>query len=213
MSTRHDYYQTDTLVYISIYRKKVAEDELKVESLAHSLKVSVGDETLLDLQPLWADINPASTATKVFGTKVEIKLEKSNPGPSWPNLTRSAQDQDQDQPLASTSTYIQPPTASTSTTSNPANLTSTSASSAPTGPRRNKFDTLDLDADLEEDQDQAGKGTSEKDLEKFFQTLYGDLPPEGRRAMMKSFTESGGTVLSTDWGDVGGRKVEAQPPK
>ena len=34
------------------------------------LKVSVGDETLLDLQPLWADINPGSTATKVFGTKV-----------------------------------------------------------------------------------------------------------------------------------------------
>jgi suppressor of G2 allele of SKP1 len=144
--------------------------------------------------------------------QVEIKLEKSNPGPSWPNLTRSAQDQDQDQPLASTSTYIQAPTSSTSTTSDPANLTSTSASSAPTGPRRNKFDTLNLDADLEEDQDQAGKGTSEKDLEKFFQTLYGDLPPEGRRAMMKSFTESGGTVLSTDWGDVGGRKVEAQPP-
>jgi len=147
--------------------------------------------------------------------QVEIKLEKSNPGPSWPNLTRSAQDQDHDQLLASTSTYIQAPTASTSTSSNITNPTSTSASvsSAPTGPRRKKFDTLNLDADLEEDQDQSGKGTSERDLEKFFQTLYGDLPPEGRRAMMKSFTESGGTVLSTDWGDVGGRKVEAQPPK
>jgi hypothetical protein len=205
------------------------------------LKVSVGDETLLDLQPLWADINPGSTATKVFGTKVghlffapsilpseprtlnlwyrggleqvEIKLEKSNPGPSWPNLTRSSQDHDQDQPLASTSTYIQPPTAPTSTSSNPTDPIPTSIPPASTGPRRNKFDTLNLDADLEDDQDQTGKGTSEKDLEKFFQTLYGDLPPEGRRAMMKSFTESGGTVLSTDWGDVGGRKVEAQPPK
>jgi hypothetical protein len=31
--------------------------------------------------------------------------------------------------------------------------------------------------------------------------------------MMKSFVESGGTVLSTNWEDVGSRQVKGSPPK
>ena len=43
-------------------------------------------------------------------------------------------------------------------------------------------------------------------LNKMFQDLYRDADDDQRRAMMKSFVESNGTVLSTDWADVG-RKV------
>lgn len=34
-----------------------------------------------------------------------------------------------------------------------------------------------------------------------------------RRAMMKSFQESNGTVLSTNWQEVGSKKTEWQPPE
>jgi len=34
-----------------------------------------------------------------------------------------------------------------------------------------------------------------------------------RRAIEKSFYESGGTVLSTNWSEVGKGKVEGSPPK
>lgn len=46
------------------------------------------------------------------------------------------------------------------------------------------------------------------DVNAFFKKIFKSGTPEQQRAMMKSFTESNGTALSTDWDDVGNRKVE-----
>jgi suppressor of G2 allele of SKP1 len=51
-----------------------------------------------------------------------------------------------------------------------------------------------------------------QDVNFFFKNLYKNATPEQQRAMMKSFTESNGTSLSTDWNDVKGRTVETSPP-
>lgn len=47
----------------------------------------------------------------------------------------------------------------------------------------------------------------------FFKHLYKDATDDQRRAMMKSFTESNGTSLSTNWADVKDGKVETVPPE
>ena len=47
----------------------------------------------------------------------------------------------------------------------------------------------------------------------FFQKLYADADGDTRRAMMKSFSESGGTTLSTNWDEVRKATVEVKPPE
>ena len=45
-----------------------------------------------------------------------------------------------------------------------------------------------------------------------FQKIYGEGSDEVKKAMNKSFQESGGTVLSTNWEDISKKKTEVKPP-
>jgi suppressor of G2 allele of SKP1 len=50
-------------------------------------------------------------------------------------------------------------------------------------------------------------------MNSFFQTLFADADDDAKRAMMKSFSESGGTTLSTNWDEVKKGRVEVKPPE
>ena len=50
-------------------------------------------------------------------------------------------------------------------------------------------------------------------MNEFFQKLYADADEDTRRAMMKSYVESGGTTLSTNWDEVRKAPVTVKPPE
>jgi len=72
----------------------------------------------------------------------------------------------------------------------------------------------DADAGAEDDgveSDYSDYGTSDP-VDGFFKKLYANADPDTRRAMVKSYYESEGTALSTNWSEVGKGKVEVRPP-
>jgi suppressor of G2 allele of SKP1 len=59
----------------------------------------------------------------------------------------------------------------------------------------------------ENEESQGGDGVQD-----FFKTLYSQADDDTKRAMTKSYTESGGTVLSTNWSEIAKKKTEVSPP-
>jgi suppressor of G2 allele of SKP1 len=163
--------------------------------------------------------------------KAELVLEKAQVGvkwASWGSITmydtpRQAETADDlaattsappPAPLSTSSSSPLPLATATETTSTSAAATEPPAkpSGPPSYPTSSKRGPQDWDrvaaaATAKDGEEEAG------DANAFFEKLFKDSPDDVKRAMKKSMYESGGTVLSTDWGDVGSRKIEVSPPE
>jgi suppressor of G2 allele of SKP1 len=61
--------------------------------------------------------------------------------------------------------------------------------------------------------DEQDKAEGDQALNALFQSIYGNADDDAKRAMMKSFVESNGTCLSTNWNEVSQGQVETKPPE
>ena len=69
-----------------------------------------------------------------------------------------------------------------------------------------------LGAEKEKTTDEDPNVGGDSTLNSFFQKIFGDADDDTKRAMMKSYSESGGTTLSTNWDEVKKAKVDVKPP-
>lgn len=159
---------------------------------------------------LGGEIVPEGSRVSVTPRKVELVLQKASPGVKWGTWGKEeigeVAEEDHDGPASETSAA----TAANGASTAPAAPTapSTNSSGAPAYPTSSRKGPTNWDkvGEGEEDEDK-------QDVNYFFKQLYKGATPDQQRAMMKSFIESNGTALSTDWNDVKNRKVETIPPE
>jgi len=213
---RHDWYQNNNKVYFTLLAKGVPKDKAIIDIQPRSLTISFPLQTSSDydfsLEPLFAEIDPSTSSFSIMSTKVEVVLKKSQPGQKWPALeTNEPVDQSSTTTTSTASAPAQPSSASqkapsypTSSRSGPKNWDKL-ASEALAKP---KTDDSKPGAKTEEEEDDEGGDP----VNGFFKKLYAGADADTRRAMMKSFSESNGTALSTNWEEVKKGKVETNPP-
>ncbi|KAG0053667.1 hypothetical protein BGZ83_000662 [Gryganskiella cystojenkinii] len=187
---RHEWYQNDGFVTISVFiknvKKEAADINITENALSVSVKMPTGSDYNLELDPLSHKVIPGESKFEILSTKIEIQLKKERFAVKWGALEGDD--------------------------TNAGSMASASAGAAPAYPSSSKkaknWDALEKEAAKDED-----KADGDKALNQLFATIYKDADDDTKRAMMKSFTESNGTCLSTNWDEVGKGTVETRPPE
>ena len=184
---RFDWFDSGSTVEISIYVKRINENTVKANITPTSLDLSFTDSENksyhFQIPQLYDSINVNETSYKVYGTKLALNLVK-NSKKLWTDIKRLEGEQD-------TELSLFPKDELSDQTKSVAYPTSSSK----------KIDWSKFEVD--DDEDAEGDGP-----DAFFKKLYEGADENARRAMMKSFIESNGTTLSTDWGEVGNKTIE-----
>lgn len=155
-----------------------------------------------------------------MSTKIETILHKKQIGQKWATLEGTAGNDVSKTPIA---------TVSSTSDSNPG----TKAPAYPTSSRGGAKDWDKLASSLNKKgkgtksdgnkseaggKEDAGDESDDSDygsgdpVDSFFKKIYAKADPDTQRAMIKSYYESEGTALSTNWSEVKNGKVEAKPP-
>lgn len=228
-----EWYQTGDRVTVSFLIRGVDKDKCEVSIGKRSLSVhfplpgsASGADYAHDIDRLCGEVDVSKSSFRVLGSKVEVSLGKGTPGQKWPKLESSGDEP----PLAGTSAAMStsatdsgPPAYPTSSKTGPKNWDRVVADLSGKGGSGcgDGSDSSGLEGSSSRpstagagaaaavaDDDEGGDAVNN-----LFKKIYADADDATRRAMIKSYTESGGTSLSTDWSSVGQERQKVQPPQ
>ncbi|KRT81941.1 hypothetical protein AMK59_5252, partial [Oryctes borbonicus] len=179
-AVKHDWYQTEATVVVTILIKNVQREKLTINFSENLLQVNVileADTHNFEYR-LRHKIVPEQCSYKITPSKIEVKLKKLE-GLRWDKLEG---DPDEKIPKAISQTSFVPIT-----------------EGPPPYPTSKKGrDWSAIEKEMKE-QETKEKPEGEEAVSKLFQEIYGKGSDEVKKAMNKSYLESGGTVLSTNW--------------
>ncbi|KAJ3180667.1 Cochaperone protein [Geranomyces variabilis] len=190
---RHEWYQTDAFIIISVFIKNVDSSAATINFASRAISVSVklpaaGSAYSLELDPLLHDIIPGESQFAVMKTKIEIKAKKAVAGIRWAEL-------EGEEDAAVPAGKVVGVAASEDVKAYPSS-----------SKKHTNWDAIAKETDDDKPEGEAA-------LNALFQSIYKDATPDTRRAMMKSYVESSGTCLSTNWDEISQKKTEVTPPE
>ncbi|CAN6485793.1 unnamed protein product [Victoria cruziana] len=195
LTCRHEFYQKPNEVVLTIFAKGVPAKNVVIEFGEQMLSVAIdvpGEGTFFFQPRLFAKIVPKMSRYEVLSTKIEIRLHKADTI-NWTSLEYKRKAKVSTLPKLNSPTDLK--------TERPTYPSSKS--------KGVDWDKLEAEVKKEEKDE---KLDGDAALNKFFREIYQNADEDTRRAMSKSFVESNGTVLSTNWKDVGGKRVEGSAP-
>eukprot|EP00879_Flechtneria_rotunda_P009516 GHRR01009960.1.p1 GENE.GHRR01009960.1~~GHRR01009960.1.p1 ORF type:complete len:298 (+),score=146.14 GHRR01009960.1:507-1400(+) len=212
---RHQWYQIGNKVVVDVYAKNQPKDAVSVQLSDDGTHLSINIAAPTAAAAAGASSKGSSQAAEdfvleftLFGkvsqnikvevlkTKVEIAMVKEQANISWPTLEKSGKGMAV--PAASVAAAAVPAESQGAPRLYPSSK----------GPK----DWSKVEAEVKQ-LEEKGELEDGDPLNNFFKKIFGQGDEDTRRAMMKSFVESNGTVLSTNWKEVGAKPVEWSPPE
>lgn len=177
---------------VTILQKDVKHEDLTINFSESSTSVQIKlPEDIYTLGLILAHkIVPQKCSYKVMKTKVELKLYKLE-GIQWTSLEGNPNVTCPKQFCSTSAAEAGPPKYPSS------------------NPSHRDWNAIERDI-LKEMATEKVEG--EEGVNQLFQKIYGEGSDEVKRAMNKSYLESGGTVLSTNWKEIAKDKVPIKPP-
>ena len=198
---RFQWYQTGRSTTIDIFVKNISTADAKLSEAGSEVQVSFKDAQGQEYGRTFRVAGPVNgVTTRVLASKLEVSLTKSTEGFMWPDLELGANgSQDASTPSADISKE-HAPSYPTSYTKHKgldwSKVATEEASREPSFPSEAYGDEA---AAYGGDPSEEGDGGS---MENFFKKVYSNASDESKRAMNKSFMESKGTKLSSNWEQV-----------
>ncbi|KAL4894612.1 hypothetical protein BDV59DRAFT_175796 [Aspergillus ambiguus] len=226
VKVRHEWYQSNDSVVVTLYVKGVAKDkvdmDLKSDSVSLQFPLPSGADYDFTLDPLFAPIDTSLSKVSVMSTKIEINLRKQASGQKWSSLEGTLSDVK----LADRSAAVGLAPASGTAPAYPSSSRTGAKDWDKVASTLTKKKSKDKKKSQDNSESKADGSGDESDgaesvdsdygggdpVDGFFKKLYANADPDTRRAMVKSYVESQGTSLSTNWNEVSQGKVEARPP-
>ena len=195
---KYQYYQSDQVMTISILEPGVVQENLRVKFESKRLTVILrkgGVDFTVIAGYLYSKIDVEKSKTVIKEEKVLIKLRKLEKF-EWHELFGKADDEEdtarKEAPKQNVDDVAPNPTGTKKTR-----------------PYASHRDWDAIEKDLEQ-QEKKEKPEGDEALNALFQQIYGNADDDTRRAMIKSYQTSGGTVLSTNWDEVSKKNYEEE---